>query len=93
MRGGQPLLVLATVPDPGPGLGPFALVAVVVLLVLVAAALVLLLPTLEARRMRRSGWWVYLVCFCLPALNFLAVIAWFAYFRGNPTRFGTAFEV
>jgi len=93
VRGGQPLWAVASIPDAGPGPGMYALVGLVVLLILIAVALALLLPTLESRRMRRSGWWVYLVCFCLPALNLVALVAWLAYFRSNPTRLGKSVEV
>lgn len=71
--------------DPfGIGTG-FIVLAVVVL---IALAILFLLPTIQARKAGRSGWWIYLICFFVSPLNLAALIAWFAYFKDHPTKLG-----
>lgn len=79
----------ASIPDTGPGPGLTLLVGLMLGLLWLAAALVLLQPAMEARRLRRSGWWMYLVGFCVPAVNVLLLVAWYAYLRRHPTLLGS----
>jgi len=74
------------------GLGLALGLAALLLILLVGVALLVLflLPTFQAYKAKRSGWWVYLICFFVGPLNLAAVIAWFAYFKGNPTKLGNS---
>ncbi|MHB8632886.1 MAG: hypothetical protein ACYDBQ_02800 [Thermoplasmatota archaeon] len=66
-------------------LGFVAIVALILLLVLL-----FLVPTFQARKAGRTGWWIYLICAFIGPLNIAALIAWFAYFKKNPTKLGSS---
>lgn len=70
------------------GLSLFVLLLVI--LVGVALLVLFLIPTFQAYKAKRSGWWIYLICVFIGPLNIAALIAWFAYFRNNPTRLGSS---
>ncbi|MES2154101.1 MAG: hypothetical protein V4510_03110 [bacterium] len=65
--------------------GAFFLVWLVIAVVLIV---LFLLPTIQAYKAKRSGWWVYLICFFITPLNIAALIAWFAHFKTHPTKLG-----
>ena len=70
------------------GLGAFFFVFA--LIFLAAFFAVYLIPTFQAYKTGRSGWWVYLICVFVGPLGLAALIAWFAYFKDKPTRLGNS---
>lgn len=75
----------------GPFLEPFAgsigaWLALWVMVMLFALTVFVLgmLVTMEAYRVGRQGWWVYLIAVFVVPLNLVAVVAWYAYLDRNP---------
>lgn len=65
-------------------LGPFLVLWLLVVLVALAVFVMSILVTVEAYRVGRQGWWVYLIAVFVSPLNLVSVIAWYAYLRRNP---------
>ena len=69
-------------------LGIFAGLGLVFWLFYILVFVAAILATVQAYQAKRSGWWIYLICIFIGPLNLIAAVAWFAYFKTNPTKLG-----
>lgn len=58
------------------------------LLFAIALLILFLLPTFQAYKAGRTGWWIYLIAVFIQPFGLVGLIAWFAYFKKNPTKLG-----
>ena len=75
----------------GEGFGAlFGAFFIVFLLIGIAILVAWILAIVQAYKAGRSGWWLYLVAGLIPVGAIAATIAWFVYFKANPTKLGSS---
>ena len=72
------------------GMGALVVLFWIFFLIVAALAIAVLVFTIlmvvEAYRLGRSGWWIYLICLFISPLNLVALIAWHVHLKKNPWK-------
>lgn len=59
----------------------------------IAVLAVCIYIALQAKKLGRSGWWIYIICGLFFIVGVAATVAWFAHLKDHPWKWGSSITV